>query len=122
MSRVEMISVIKNLNIKHGFADKDIQTYFDADAKLPRFEDDLKAPCYGCASSISKIKLDTAETKIVPVEKPVESLKMSQIKILKEKLTNIQKEFLDSKDRAKQKMMVQEMNDVIKQIQDLSKS
>jgi hypothetical protein len=122
MSRVEMVSVIKNLNIKHNFADKDIQTNFDADAKLPRFEDDLKAPCYGCKSNISNVKLDTAKTKIVTVEKPVESLKTNQMKILKEKLTNIQKEFLGSTDRAKQKMMVQEMNNVIKQIQDLSKS
>jgi len=120
MSRVEMINVIKDLNIKHNFASKDTQAYFDANAKLPRFEDDLKAPCYGCTSNISKVK--STETKIVSVEKPVENMKTSQMKNLKEKLTNIQKEFLGSKDKTKQKMMVQEMNEVIKQIQELSHS
>jgi hypothetical protein len=118
MSKVEMINVIKDLNIKHNFASKDTQAYFDANAKLPRFEDDLKAPCYGCTSSISKIK--SSETKIANPEKPSENT--NQLKNLKEKLTNIQKEFLSSKDKTKQKMMVQEMNEVIKQIQELSHS
>jgi len=120
MSRVEMINVIKDLNIKHNFANKDTQAYFDANAKLPRFEDDLKAPCYGCTSNISKVK--SIETKIVNLEKPVENTNTSKMKNLKEQLTNMQKEFLGSKDKTKQKMMVQEMNEVIKQIQELSHS
>jgi hypothetical protein len=122
MSKVEMVNVIKDLNIKHKFTTSDIQTPFDGNAKLPRFEDDLKAPCYGCISEKMKVKVGSSETKVVPVEKPAENAKTSQMKILKEKLTSIQKEFLDSKDRAEQKTMVQEMNEVIKQIQDLSKS
>ncbi len=122
MSKVEMINVITNLNIKHNFADKETQTNFDANGKLPRFEDDLQAPCYGCISTISKVKISSEETKMSIEKKPVETIKTDQKKMLKEKLTNIQKEFLSSKDKTKQKMMVQEMNEVIKQIQELSHS
>ena len=122
MSKVEMINVIKDLNIKHSFTNKATQTYFGADGKLPRFEDDLKSPCYGCTTVTSKAKIDSTEIKNTPTEKSAMNLKTSQTKSLKEKLTSIQKEFLDSKDRAKQKTMIQEMNDVIKQIQELSHS
>ena len=48
MPRVEMINVIEGLNVKYGFADQNIQDNFDANGKLPRFENDDNAPCYGC--------------------------------------------------------------------------
>lgn len=39
MTRVEMIKLNQELNIKHGFADAEIQKVFDANGKLPRYED-----------------------------------------------------------------------------------
>lgn len=39
ISRVEMIQVNQELNIKHGFADSAIQKSFDKYGKLPRYDD-----------------------------------------------------------------------------------
>ena len=47
-TRAEIIQVNEDLNIKYGFAVKSIQDNFDANGKLPRFENDDDAPCYGC--------------------------------------------------------------------------
>jgi len=47
-TRAEIIQVNEDLNIKYGFAVQTIQDNFDANGKLPRFENDDNAPCYGC--------------------------------------------------------------------------
>jgi len=47
-TRAEIIQVNEDLNIKYGFAVQTIQDNFDANGKLPRFENDDDAPCYGC--------------------------------------------------------------------------
>jgi hypothetical protein len=47
MPRSEMISFVSNLNIKHGFSDYEMQSYFDVDGKLPRFDDETLI-CYAC--------------------------------------------------------------------------
>ena len=39
MSRVEMIQLNQELNIKYGFADIDVQKNFDKFGKLPRTDD-----------------------------------------------------------------------------------
>ena len=49
MPRIEMIRTIIDLNLKHGFAHKDTQTYFDENGKLPRYDDENMAICYGCS-------------------------------------------------------------------------
>ena len=38
MTKVEMIKVNQDLNIKHGFADASVQKMFDKYGKLPRTE------------------------------------------------------------------------------------
>ena len=38
--RVEMIQVVRDLNIEAGFSDSEIQNHFDKNGKLPRFEDE----------------------------------------------------------------------------------
>ncbi|NIP62195.1 MAG: hypothetical protein GWN01_16135 [Nitrosopumilaceae archaeon] len=48
MPRSEMIQTIIDLNIKHGFAEAVLQENFDQDGKLPRYENDSMAKCYGC--------------------------------------------------------------------------
>ena len=122
MSKIEMLNVIKDLNVKHGFTDSETQSYFDANGKLPRFEDDSNSPCYGCDSNISKVKMPdavivpiTAE-KIKPISQPV------QITSLKNKLSALQNDFVNSKDIIKQKTIAYEMNNVVKQIQEFSNS
>ena len=40
MTRVEMIKLNQELNIKYGFADANIQKYFDKFGKLPRIDDE----------------------------------------------------------------------------------
>jgi len=47
-TRAQIIQVNEDLNIKFGYAVQNIQDNFDANGKLPRFENDDDAPCYGC--------------------------------------------------------------------------
>ncbi|MGI0056255.1 MAG: hypothetical protein ACREAK_02640, partial [Nitrosarchaeum sp.] len=118
MTKIELLNLIKDLNIKYNFTDKETQSYFDANGKLPRFEDDLNAPCYGCKSNISKVKLGSMETIPITAEKTKPILQAEQITNLKDKLSSLQKEFVNSKDINKQKTIVHEMNAVTKQIQE----
>jgi hypothetical protein len=55
MSRSEMINYVMEFNIKYGFTDEELQSYFDENGKLPRFENDGDASCYGC-DKYEKIK------------------------------------------------------------------
>ena len=55
MSRVEMIQYVMELNIKYGFTEQDLQSYFDKYGKLPRYENDVDVSCYGC-EKYEKIK------------------------------------------------------------------
>jgi hypothetical protein len=57
MTRNEMIKLVTELNIKHQFTDSSMQSYFDANGKLPRYEDDEVQVCYGC-TKYEKIKED----------------------------------------------------------------
>ncbi len=55
-TRAEIIQVNEDLNIKFGYADQNTQDYFDANGKLPRFENDDDAPCYGCEEQNESIE------------------------------------------------------------------
>ena len=55
MSRVDMIQYVMELNIKYGYTEKELQSYFDEYGKLPRYENDGDASCYGC-DKYEKIK------------------------------------------------------------------
>lgn len=50
MQRTEMVQVVSDLNVKYGFTDNAMESYFDEYGKLPRYEDDSSyVPiCYGC--------------------------------------------------------------------------
>jgi hypothetical protein len=108
MPRLEMISYIQELNVKYGFADEDIQSNFDANGKLPRFEDDKNAPCYGC------------ENQVTPISNNIEIDPKSEIKILQEELSNLRQEFLNSNDIEEKKFLVDSLNDTVKKIQKLT--
>ena len=119
MPRLEMISYIQELNVKYGFADEDIQGYFGPNGKLPRFEDDSDAPCYGCGNtgnSNSPAKSDD-QTKVI---KNAQFDPNSKIKMLQEQLSELREEFLKSTDFNKKKSLVDSMNETVKKIQELT--
>jgi len=117
MSKIEMLNVIKDLNIKHNLAHEDIQSNFDINGKLPRYDNDLEAPCYGCTAKISKIQVSSEQS--VPAQ--IKSFEKSPTKIndLQDTLSELQKAFVESKDVIAQKKMVFEMNDLVNQIKEL---
>ncbi len=108
MPRLEMISYIQELNIKYGFADSNIQSNFDANGKLPRFEEDKNAPCYGC------------ESQVITISNNIEIDPKAEIKILQEKLSNLRQKFLTSNDIEEKKFLVNSLNDTVKKIQNLT--
>ncbi len=122
MTKVEMLNVIKDLNIKHNFTDKKTQSYFDVNGKLPRVEDDLNAPCYNCEATITKVKTTSSVISPVTAEKLKPISQSDQIINLKNKLSEIQKDFVSSKNIIEQKKMVHDMNNILKQIQESDNS
>ncbi len=108
MPRLEMISYIQELNIKYGFADSNIQSNFDANGKLPRFEEDKDAPCYGC------------ESQVTTISNNIEIDPKAEIKILQEQLSDLRQEFLNSNDIEEKKFLVNSLNDTVKKIQKLT--
>lgn len=122
MTKVEMLNVIKDLNVKHNFTDRKTQSYFDVNGKLPRVKNDLNAPCYNCESNITKVKVAGTETSPITAEKLKPISQSDQIVNLKNKLSTIQKDFVNSKNIVEQKKMVHDMNNILKQIQEWNNS
>ena len=123
MPRLEMISYIKELNVKYGFANGDIQEHFGPNGKLPRFEDDNDAPCYGCENSqASKRPLFSTKgndnSSVVIKNAKVDP--NSEIKSLQEQLTDLRNQFLKSTDFDKKKSIIDSLNETVKKIQKLT--
>ncbi len=117
MSKTEMINIIRELNLKHGFAQDSIQSNFDVNGKLPRYENDLDAPCYGCTDTMTKVRLNTEET--VPITPVKYDPPQSESSKLRESLSQLQKTFLESKDVTLQMKIVTQMNEIVRQIHEL---
>lgn len=117
MPKIEMQNIVRELNIKHNLAQSNIQSNFDVNGKLPRYENDLESPCYGCTANISKVQINSEQS--VPLKRIVLDQKPSTISDLRESLSELQNKFLDSKNVIEQKKMVFEMNKIIKNIQEL---
>jgi len=117
MPKVEMQNIVRELNIKHNLAQSDIQSYFDVNGKLPRYENDLESPCYGCSAKISKLQINSEQS--VPLKRILLDQKPTKISDLRESLSEIQNKFLNSKNVIEQKKMVFEMNKIVKNIQNL---
>ena len=120
MPRLEMISYIQELNLKYGFASEDIQSYFDANGKLPRFEEDDDAPCYGCENLESVNTSETKNDNTNTVSNNVEIDPKSKIKFLQEKLSDLRQKFLKSKNLEEKKSLVESLNETVKKIQALT--
>ena len=99
MPRLDMINYIQELNLKYGFANEDIQSNFDAKGKLPRFEDDKDAPCYGCENVLSDGGSKSKnEGDITKVTNNVKIDPKSEMEVLQEHLSKLRQEFLDATD------------------------
>ena len=123
MPRLEMISYIQELNVKYGFANGEIQENFDPNGKLPRFEDDNDAPCYGCENSKTPENSGTATNKNDNSSVVIKNAKIDpsyEIKILQEQLSDLRQEFLKSTDFNKKKSLVDSLNETVKKIQKLT--
>ncbi len=119
MPRLEMISYIQELNVKYGFANEGIQSYFDPNGKLPRFEEDEDAPCYGCGNVESVDGSNTSDNTST-VSKNLEIDPKSEIKFLQDQLSDLRQEFLKSDNLEEKKSLVDSLNDTVKKIQDLT--
>ena len=117
MPKVEMQNIVRELNVKHNLADAKIQSYFDINGKLPRYDDDLDSPCYGCDAKISKVQISSEQS--VPIKRITFEQKPTKVNDLRESLSELQSKFLESRDVVAQKKMVFEMNNLIKNIQEL---
>jgi len=117
MSKIEMLNIIRDLNIKNNFAQEEIQSNFDINGKLPRYENDLQAPCYGCTAKISKIQVSSEQS--VPVQIKSFEQKSTKIDKFQDTLSELQKAFIESKDVVTQKKMIFEMNNLVNQIKEL---
>ena len=117
MPKVEMQNIVRELNVKHNLADAKIQSYFDINGKLLRYDDDLDSPCYGCDAKISKVQISSEQS--VPIKRIIFEQKSTKVNDLRESLSELQSEFLESRDVIAQKKMVFEMNNLIKNIQEL---
>ena len=123
MPRVDMIDYLEELNVKYGFAEEDIQSNFDANGKLPRFEDDKDAPCYGCENleSISNSNPQSDDNnKITKVSANAKIDPKAEINFLQSQLSELRQEFLDATDLDKKKSLVNSLNDTVKKIQELT--
>jgi hypothetical protein len=123
MPRVDMIDYLEELNVKYGFAEEDIQSNFDANGKLPRFEDDKDAPCYGCENleSISNSNPQSDDdNKITKVSANAEIDPKAEINFLQNQLSELRQEFLGATDLDKKKSLVNSLNDTVKKIQELT--
>jgi hypothetical protein len=121
MPRLEMISYIQELNLKYGFANEDIQSNFDANGKLPRFEDDNDAPCYGCENTRTTIVVDPTtkkSNKVTVVNAKVDP--NSEIKFLQNQLSETREKFLKSNDFEEKKSLINSLNKTVKKIQNLT--
>ena len=118
MPKIEMQNIIRELNIKHNLSQKDTQSYFDINGKLPRYENDIESPCYGCTAKISSVKIDS--TQSVPITRTVFEPKHTPVTELKDSLSDLQNKFLESRNIVEQKKMLFEMNEIVKRIKELN--
>lgn len=131
MPRVEMVKLMRDLNVKHGFADMRVQEIFDNDGKLERYEDDKEeAVCYGCQyinaeellakasePDYGTIKFVSAEVKndSVNIESPTDST----IKRLEDKVSILSKQLADEADVEKQQDIIESIERIVSLLEKL---
>lgn len=135
LTRVEMVKLVQNLNVKHGFADQRMQKIFDAYGKLVRYENDKdEAVCYGCEyidadALLAKANPDSAESAITFVsaeikEKPdvkIESPRDATIKRLEDKLDTLSEQLAAESDPKVQQELVKSIEKIVSLLDRLEK-
>jgi len=135
LTRVEMVSLVQALNIKHGFADERMQKIFDEYGKLPRFENDEdEAVCYGCDyinaeellakanpnSQESTITFVSSEIKKNPDVK-IESPRDAAIKRLEDKIDTLSEQLAAESDPKIQQDLVKSIEKIVSLLDRLKK-
>jgi hypothetical protein len=127
LTRVEMVKLVQDLNVKHGFADQRMQKIFDEYGKLVRYENDKdEAVCYGCEyidadALLAKANPDSAESTITFVsaeikEKPdnkIESPRDATVKKLEAKLDSLSEQLAAESDPKVQQELVKSIERIV---------
>ncbi|MGQ0375933.1 MAG: hypothetical protein ACT4OW_00300 [Nitrososphaerota archaeon] len=135
LTRVEMVKLVQNLNIKHGFADERIQKIFDEYGKLVRYENDKdESVCYGCeyidaAALLAKANPDSIESTITFVSAEIqknpnikiESPRDATIKRLEEKLDTLSEQLASEPDPKIQQELVKSIEKIASLLDRLEK-
>jgi hypothetical protein len=123
-TRTEMIKTVSELNIKHSFTDAELESNFDKNGKLPRYENDDYTPkCFGC-ERYEKIKLQILEESktTIPSEQTSNISQINnemEIQKLQTNLEKLKKEFLDEDNLKRQKQIITSMNQIVDKLQAL---
>jgi len=139
MTRDQMVNLVQNLNVKHGFADKRVQQIFDEYGKLPRYENDADtAVCYGCEhinaeelikeandqtsdTPKSTIRFVSAEVIKENAQVKIESPTDITIKRLEDNVNNLAKQLAEERDLKKQKELIESINQLVSLLSTLKK-
>ena len=127
LTRVEMVNLVQDLNVKHGFADPRVQNIFDEYGKLVRYETDKdEAVCYGCeyidaGALLAKANPDSVESTITFVsaetkEKPnvkIESPRDATVKKLEAKLDALSEQLAAESDPKVQQDLVKSIKRIV---------
>ncbi len=101
-----------------------MQAYFDAYGKLPRFEEENQAPCYGCQKY-----MEIRDSSFDPEDLPKRNFESNtahnnqpddsndEVNDLKTRLSDLRAKFVSSTNLDEQKSLISSMNSVIKQMQ-----
>ncbi|MBI2005943.1 MAG: hypothetical protein HYS75_01475 [Nitrosopumilales archaeon] len=135
LTRVEMVKLVQDLNVKHGFADQRMQNIFDEYGKLVRYENDKdEAVCYGCEyvdadALLAKANPDSAESTITFVsaeikknaDVKIESPRDATVKRLEDKLDSLSEQLASDSDPKAQQELVKSIERIVSLLDRLKK-
>lgn len=135
LTRIQMVKLVQDLNVKHGFADQRIQKIFDEYGKLVRYENDKdEAVCYGCEyidadALLAKANPDSIEGTITFVSTEIqknpdikiESPRDATIKRLEEKLDSLSEQLASESDPKVQQELVKSIERIVSLLDRLEK-
>src|SRR3989344_2518920 len=127
LTRVEMVNLVQDLNVKHGFADPRVQNIFDEYGKLMRYETDKdEAVCYGCeyidaGALLAKANPDSQESTITFVsaeikekhDVKIESPRDATVKRLEDKLDSLSEQLAAESDPKVQQELAKSIEQIV---------
>ena len=95
--RMEMIEIVKDLNIEVGFSNSNVQEQFDQTGKLPRFEDAQVSTSFVDLTAVSEKTNSSANNNNTDVESDTSSASndliqklLDEIKVLKNRINELE--------------------------------